>query len=184
MTAPEPQGVPVDIREARRMFPATEEWAYLNTAAVGLGSRALADAYRSFIDDWTTQGLDYSRGDAAAETARACVARLMGARTADIALIASVSAAAGLVAAQLGEARPGQNVVIGEREYSSNHFPWRMLTHKGYEVRQVPFHHGGMVADLVAGYVDARTQLVAFSAVQTATSMASTCSAPPTTRSC
>jgi selenocysteine lyase/cysteine desulfurase len=54
-------------------------------------------------------------------------------------LIASVSAAAGLVAAQFGPGSRGQNVVIGEREYSSNHYPWRLLGHKGYEVRQVPF---------------------------------------------
>jgi selenocysteine lyase/cysteine desulfurase len=60
-------------------------------------------------------------------------------------------------------------VVIGEREYSSNHFPWRQLAHKGYEVRQVPFRNGGLEPDDVARYVDRRTRLVAFSAVQSAT---------------
>jgi selenocysteine lyase/cysteine desulfurase len=83
-------------------------------------------------------------------------------------LIASVSAAAGLVAAQFGPARSGQNVVIGEREYSSNHFPWRLLADKGYEVRQVPFRNGGLEAGDVAPRVDRGTQLVAFSGVQTA----------------
>jgi len=80
-----------------------------------------------------------------------------------------VSAAAGLVAAQFGPGRAGQNVVIGEREYSSNHFPWRLLAGRGYEVRQVPFRNGGLEPDDVARYVDDRTQLMAFSAVQTAT---------------
>ena len=113
-------------------------------------------------------GLDYVRDEAAAETARTSVAALIGADPSDIALIASVSAAAGLVAAQFGPGGNGQNVVIGEREYSSNHFPWRMLAGKGYEVRQVPFRNGGLEPDDIARHVDRGTQLVAFSGVQTA----------------
>ena len=151
------------------MFPATARTAYLNTAAVGLASRTLTAAYRRFVDEWSECGLDYERGEEAGEHARAAAARLMGADASDVSLIASVSAAAGLVAAQFGPASGRQNVVIGEREYSSNHFPWRLLAGKGYEVRQVPFRNGGLEPDDVAGYVDRGTVLVAFSGVQTAT---------------
>jgi selenocysteine lyase/cysteine desulfurase len=97
------------------------------------------------------------------------VARLIGADAADIALIPSVSSAAGLVAAQFGPAGPGESIVIGQREYSSNHFPWRQLASKGYDVRQVPFRNGGLEPDDIAGRVDAGTRLVAFSGVQSAT---------------
>jgi selenocysteine lyase/cysteine desulfurase len=86
-----------------------------------------------------------------------------------VALIPSVSSAAGLVAAQLGVAGHGDNVVIGEREYSSNHFPWRQLERKGYDVRQVPFRRGGLDPAEVDVCVDAGTRLVAFSGVQSAT---------------
>jgi cysteine desulfurase/selenocysteine lyase len=158
-----------DVRDARRLFPATERVAYLNTAAVGLASRQLIAAYHRFVDEWGESALDYVRGEEAGESARTAVAALMGADRADIALIASVSAAAGLVAAQFGPAARGQNVVIGEREYSSNQFPWRMLAHKGYEVREVPFRNGGLEPEDVARHVDAGTVLVAFSGVQTAT---------------
>ena len=158
-----------DVTEARRLFPATDAAAYFNTAAVGLASRAVAAAYHRYVDEWTERGLDWVRGEAAAENARIAAASLLGADASDIALIASVSAAAGLVAGQLGPGRGGQNVVIGEREYSSNHFPWRLLAGKGYEVRQVPFRDGGLDPDEVARHVDDGTQLVAFSAVQTAT---------------
>jgi len=158
-----------DVREARSRFPATERLAYFNTAAVGLASRTMVDALHRFVDEWAEVGLDYARGEAAGERARASVATLMGAAPADVALIASVSAAAGLVAAQFGPAAPGRNVVIGEREYSSNHFPWRLLAGKGYEVRQVPFRNGGLEPDDIAARVDAGTALVAFSGVQTAT---------------
>src|SRR4051794_15540858 len=158
-----------DVTEARRLFPATASVAYLNTAAVGLTSSAAAAAYHRYVDDWTRVGPDWVRGEAAAENARSYVAPLMGADPSDVALIASVSAAAGLVASQFGPARGGENVVIGEREYSSNHFPWRQLARKGYEVRQVPFQNGGLEPEVVARHVDARTRLVAFSAVQSAT---------------
>lgn len=151
------------------MFPATSTVAYLNTAAVGLTSSAVASAYHACVDDWTRFGPDWVRGEVAAENARRRVAALLGADASDLALIASVSAAAGLVAGQFGPGRGGQNVVIGEREYSSNHFPWRQLARKGYEVRQVPFRNGGLEPDDVATHVDRRTRLIAFSAVQSAT---------------
>src|SRR4051812_13190351 len=106
-----------DIREARRHFPATTGRAYLNTAAVGLASRRLRDTYLDLVDTWTADGFDFTRGERAAEDARAVVAGLIGAGAGDVALIPSVSAAAGLVAAQFGPAGPGENVVIGEREY-------------------------------------------------------------------
>jgi cysteine desulfurase / selenocysteine lyase len=157
-----------DVRSARREFPATDKLAYFNTAAVSLASRALIAAYRSYVDEWTEQALDFARAEAAGETARASVAALIGADPADLALIASVSSAAGLVAAQFGAARDGQNVVIGEREYSSNHYPWRLLADKGYDVRQVPFRNGGLEPDDIAPRVDDGTVLIAFSGVQTA----------------
>ena len=169
MGEPGAVGRVADVTEARRLFPATGSVAYLNTAAVGLASSAAVAAYHGYVDDWARFGPNWLRGEAAAEKARISVASLMGADPSDIALIASVSAAAGLVASQFGPGRSGENVVIGEREYSSNHFPWRQLARKGYEVRQVPFRSGGLEPDDVARHVDGRTRLVAFSAVQSAT---------------
>ncbi len=158
-----------DIREARRLFPATADRAYLNTAATGLASRRLADTYHSLVEEWTADGFDFGEGERAADQDRSAVAGLIGADDRDLALIPSVSSAAGLVAAQFGPATRGANIVIGQREYSSNHFPWRLLADRGYDVRQVPFRNGGLGADDVAERVDGGTQLVAFSGVQTAT---------------
>ena len=158
-----------DVRDARRLFPATAHRAYFNTAAVALASRRLADTYHRFVDEWATVGFDFPRAERSAENARVAVARLIGADASDIAMIPSVSAAAGLVAAQFGQARPGDNVVIGQREYSSNHFPWRQLVEKGYNVRQVPFRNGGLEPEDVGKHIDPSTVLVAFSAVQSAT---------------
>jgi cysteine desulfurase / selenocysteine lyase len=169
VTDTEPSGRLPDIRAARDLFPATASCAFFNTAAVGLASRRLADSYHELIDDWVAVGFDYVHGEQAANKARSTVARLIGADSADVALIPSISSAAGLVAAQFGHAERGESVVIGELEYSSNHFRWRQLARKGYDVRQVPFRNGGVQPEDVANKVDARTRLVAFSAVQSAT---------------
>ena len=169
VTDPVPAARTADICDAGRLFPATADRVYFNTAAVGLASRRLAATYHEFIDEWTATGLDYSRGERAAGTARSAVARLVGADVSDIALIPSVSSAAGLVAAQFGPATPGESIVIGQREYSSNHFPWRQLAQKGYDVRQVPFRNGGLEPEDVGKRVDAGTRLVALSGVQSAT---------------
>lgn len=157
-----------DIRSQRQLFPALERQAYLNTAAVGLGSTVLRDAYRAYEESWTRDGLDFVRAERAAENARVLFARLIGAAAQDVALISSVSAAAGLVAAQFTQAARGENIVIGAQEYSSNHFPWRQLEYRGYEVRQVAFRCGGMEAQDVASRIDGGTRLVAVSAIQTA----------------
>jgi selenocysteine lyase/cysteine desulfurase len=76
-----------DVCEGRRQFPATASRAYFNTAAVGLASRRLADAYHAFVDEWASTGLDYRRGEQAADNAGSAVARLLGAEASDIALI-------------------------------------------------------------------------------------------------
>jgi cysteine desulfurase/selenocysteine lyase len=157
------------LEAARREFPIFEEVAYLNTSAVAAGNLRLARAYKAFIDEWTAKGFDFVRAERAADASRAAFARVIGARSDDVALIPSVSAAAGLVAAQFTGARPGENLVIGAQEYSSNHFPWRQLEARGYDVRQVAFRGGGICPDDLRRVVDGGTRLVALSAVQTAT---------------
>lgn len=157
------------VERAREEFPFLEGRVYLNTAAVALGSRRLAAAYKAFIEEWTADGLDFVKAEGAADASRAAFARIVGVRADDVALIPSVSAAAGLVAAQFTGAAPGESLVVGAQEYSSNHFPWRQLAARGYDVRQVPFRGGGVDPDDLRTAVDGGTRLVALSAVQTAT---------------
>lgn len=118
---------------------------------------------RSGCTSWSTSGPQWattSPGASGTPTRRAIVARLIGASAADVALILSVSSTAGLVAAQFGPAEAGRNVVIREREYCFNHFPWRRLARLGYDVRQVPFRNGGIEPEDVARLVDSGTGLV------------------------
>ncbi len=98
----------MDVREARGLFPAAGRAAYFNTAAVGLASAALIDACRRRWKVRREGAFDFVSGEVAGERARAAVAGLIGADSTEVALIASVSAAAGLVAAQFGTPRRGR----------------------------------------------------------------------------
>ena len=159
----------MDFSRARELFPATRQVAYLNTAAVGLAGTRLTETYARVLETWTANGFDYVRGEAAATAARAAVSRLIGASVEDVALVPSVSAAAGLVAAQFLPAGPGENLIVGEQEYSSNHFPWRQLAARSYDIRLATFRDGGVLPDEVARHADGGTRLIAVSAVQSAT---------------
>lgn len=159
----------LDLASARQLFPTLERTSYFNTSAVGLGSTRLKEAYDSVTADWLERGFDFVAAEIAGETCRELVAKILCVEVDDIALIPSVSAAAGLVAAQFLNAQPGENIVIGSQEYSSNQFPWRQLSSRGYDVRQVPFRNGGLAPDDVSRQADQRTRLFAVSAIQTAT---------------
>jgi selenocysteine lyase/cysteine desulfurase len=74
--------------------------------------------------------------------------------------VPAASIGAGLVAASLPAER-GANVVLYERDFSSNLLPWRGLATRGVELRTVPLER-------LAEAVDERTALVAVSLVQSA----------------
>ena len=158
----------ISIEQSRKLFPATEKQAYFNTAATSLGSTILGNALSDCVSDWTENGFDFVRGEEAGERSRSLFAKIIGANVDDIALIPSVSSAAGLIASQFEKAKSGENIIIGEREYSSNHFPWKLLGQKGYQIRQIPFRNGGLEPEDIKASMDGGTRLVAFSAVQTA----------------
>lgn len=159
----------MNIADARTLFPALENTAYFNSSAVALGNTRLAEGLRALTEQWTGQGFDYVRAEAAADASRELVAQLLNTDARDIALVPSVSSAAGLVAAQFLTALPGQNLIVGAQEYSSNHFPWRQLAARGYAVRQVPFRNGGLEVEDIARLADQGTRLIAVSSIQTAT---------------
>lgn len=152
----------------RDLFPAVERQTYLNTATYGPGPRPVLQAVEAALRDWSGGRGDWLEWEAAGERARELFARLIGAPVSQVALLPAVSAAAGLVAAQLPHS-PGANLVVGESEFRSNLFPWWLQERRGFEVRRVPFRQGRLVLDDLLAALDERTVLVAVSSVQSAT---------------
>ena len=140
-------------------YEGTPTRGYLDTATYGLPPRSTLRALEEALEGWRTRRR-WRDWEEDAEACRGVFAELVGARAEDVALVSTVSAGAGIVAASL-PAGPGDNVVLYERDFMSVVLPWRGLQARGVELRLLPLER-------LAEGIDERTALVAVSSVQSA----------------
>ena len=151
------------------LFPGATQGVYLNTASMALGNRPAREALAAAADRWEQGTFDFVAAERVAEELRYGIASLIRASPDDMAIVTGASGAASTVAAQLGPAAPGANVVVPERDFLSNFMPWALLRDKGYELRLVEDVGGTISTDELARLVDSRTAVIATSLVQSAT---------------
>jgi selenocysteine lyase/cysteine desulfurase len=154
--------------DIRALFPGLEGTIYLNTATMNVGSEPARAAYERAAERWSAGRFDWMEAERAGEEARSVYAEIVGARPEEVAIVPAVSTAAGIVAANLPDARPGENIVVAENEFSSNYFPWLMLRERGYEIRAVPPTGDGLPVEAFGDVADGGTRLIAVSAVHSA----------------
>ena len=130
---------------------------YLNTASYGLPPRVGFDALQSALADWRGGRTSWEHWGDSTEAARAAWAQMVGVPTGRVAVGATVSSIVGMIAASLpADAR----VVVPDVEFTSTLFPFLVQQERrGVTVATVP-------AGRLAEAIDARTDVVAFSAVQ------------------
>ncbi len=142
---------------------AQEQWSpagvYLNTASYGLPPRDGFDAMQQALADWRGGRTSWEHWGASSEGARAAWAAMVGVAPEQVAIGATVSAFTGLIAASLPD---GASVIVPEVEFTSTLFPFLVQERRGVTVTTVP-------AERLAEAIDARTDVVAFSAVQMST---------------
>jgi selenocysteine lyase/cysteine desulfurase len=155
----------MNVETIRELFPGLKDTIYLNTATMNVGCAPAREAYERALDRWTTGRFDWPEAEHAGEEARSVFAQIVGARPEEIAIVPAVSAAAGIVAANMPPAARGENVVVADREFVSNYFPWVLLRERGYDIRTVPFSDDGVSADAYGAAADGGTRLIAVSAV-------------------
>ncbi|BCJ67830.1 aminotransferase class V-fold PLP-dependent enzyme [Polymorphospora rubra] len=147
----------MELAAARELWRPEPGW--LNTASYGLPPQPAWDAMQAALADWRVGRTSWEGWDESVGRSRAAFARLVGVPAADV----TIGAAASQVLAPLAAALPdGARVLAPVEEFTSNLFPYLAQAGRGVRVRTVP------AADL-AGAVDASTDLVAFSLVQSAT---------------
>jgi selenocysteine lyase/cysteine desulfurase len=127
---------------------------YLNTASYGLPPRPAWEALQAALADWREGRTSWEPWNDATGRARQVWSRLVHVPAEHVAVGATVSELVGLLAAAL----PRRRVLSTDVDFASLLFPW--LVNDG-DVRVVP------VRDL-AEAIDARTDIVAFSDVQSA----------------
>lgn len=147
----------MDLTEAQQLWSPKPGW--LNTASYGLPPRPAWDALQQALSDWQVGETSWEPWGEATDRSRATFARLVGARTEDVFSGSTVSAAISLIAAAIPD---GARVLVPDVEFTSNVFPWAVHADRGVQVVAAP-------VDKYAEAIDESVDVVAFSAVQSAT---------------
>ena len=161
----------MNAADVRQLFPGLKDTIYLNTATMNVGCAPARAAYELAVERWSAGRFDWMEAERAGEQARAMFAEIIGATAGEIAIVPAVSAAAGIVAANLPQARNGENIVVAENEFASNYYPWVLLRERGYDVRAVALVGDGAGSDPAEAFgraADGGTRLIAVSAVHSA----------------
>lgn len=143
--------------ETARLWQPDPGW--LNTASYGLPPTRAWDAMQAALTDWRHGRTSWEGWGEATSHARARFAELVGVPVADVSVGSVVSQMLAPVAAAIPD---GARVLVPDIEFTSNLFPYAVHAHRDVEVVTVP------VAQL-AERVDDRTDVVAYSLVQSAT---------------
>ena len=150
----------------RREFPVTGKYIYLDHAGVAPISLRVKTAIETFLAESAEGGSFYYPVwiQRIVEIRRAC-AQLINAGPEEIAFVKSTSHGLSIVAQGL-DWRPGDNVLIYEKEFPSNIYPWLNLRSKGVEVRTIPSRDGRILFEDISQLINSRTRLLAISSVQ------------------
>lgn len=157
---------PAAIEKYRKEFPIVETGIYLDHAGVAPVSLRVIAEVEEFLGEAAQEAVvGYERWMDRVEAVRALSARLIGADKDEIAFVKNTSHGISIVTSGL-DWRKGDNVVVFEKEFPSNIYPWLDLKRKGVEVRFIP-HKGDRIGlDDIEGLIDKRTRLVTMSSVQ------------------
>ena len=120
----------------RELFPGLNGKIYMNTAASTIGCLPAKQAYELALLQWTDGSFDFDEAEKAGEEVRAAFAVFIGAEAREVALVPSVSTAAGMVAAQLLPAKTGENVLVADIEFSIQHFGLNKIIDRNLHLTQ------------------------------------------------
>jgi cysteine desulfurase/selenocysteine lyase len=150
----------------RSEFPVADKYIYLDHAGVAPISLRVKNAVQTFLSESASGGaFHYGKwAQQIVDTRRAC-ARLLYAEPDDVAFVRSTSHGLSIVAQGL-DWKAGDNLLIYEKDFPSNIYPWLALRTKGVEVRTIPTREGRILLEDIEALIDARTRLLAISSVQ------------------
>lgn len=154
------------LAEIRKDFPITDQGIYANHAAVGpiplsvrqsMLERADMHVY-SIQTVWDDSLPVYREG-------RELAAELVNCRPDQIAWIDNTSHGISMIANGINW-RPGDNIVLPDKEFPSNYFVWKYLAKKGVELRHIPSVDNKILPEQIQPLVDENTRVVTLSQVQ------------------
>jgi selenocysteine lyase/cysteine desulfurase len=154
-------------KEIRGLFPVTENYLYLNHAAITPYSSVVDQAIRTISNDLMLHGSFHWQSwmSKMAET-HSLMAKLVGTKAENIAFMRNTSDGLSTIANGINW-QSGDNIVSAEIEFPANIYPWMRLKKQGVELRLVPRNENRRVdPESVFELVNSRTRVIALSWVQ------------------
>ena len=155
------------VEEIRNCFPYLNSGRiYLNHAATGPWSSWVEDGVRDFIDGRARGDIDiFMRTIQTISEARSMAAGMIGSDPSRIAFVQNTSEGLNVLASGL-DWKSGDRILLFEREFPSNVYPFLNTRRHGVEIDFVPEREGGYALEDVERLMTPRTRLVAVSWVQ------------------
>src|SRR4030095_5746889 len=158
--------LPEEIEEIRRLFPVTENFIYLNHAAVGPLSVPASQAAQEFLGEALHLGFTAGpQWGQRIESARHNAADLVGGAPDEIAFVKSTAHGLSLIARGLNFI-PRDEIIISDTEFPSNVYPWMALEPHGVILKKIPSEGGEMRLDRFKHLLSSRPRVVSLSSVQ------------------
>jgi cysteine desulfurase/selenocysteine lyase len=151
----------------RALFPATQKYAYLNSAAVAPLPVPAIEAVYSQLRDVSENGtVNYLEWVETKNRARQLVAEMLNVKPEQIAFMRNTSDGFSTVANGL-KWQEGDNIVTFAKEFPANFYAWRRIRDAfGVELRLCGERNGRIDLDEFISLIDANTKIVSISAVQ------------------
>ena len=149
----------------RDEFPVTKDYVYLDHAGVAPVSLRVKRAVEKFLSEATESGMfNYKQWMDRVEEVRRSCAILTGAEPEEIAFVKNTSQGISIVAEGL-DWKEGDNLLVCEKDFPSNIYPWLNLKRKGVEIRVVPSQNERILPEDIELLIDSRTKLLTVSSV-------------------
>ena len=153
--------------EIRSLFPALENYAYLNSAAVSPIPTTAIEAISTQLHDVASHGaLHYQDWVNTKDRSRGLVAEMLHVRADQVAFVRNTSDGIASIANGL-KWSSGDNIVSIAGEFPANFYAWRRIRDTfGVDLRLCREIDGRVDIDELLSMIDANTRVVALSAVQ------------------
>ena len=147
------------ISSIRGRFPVFQKKIYLNSCSQGALSDRVDAGFQEYLRVWHEQGSPWDVWVQHYEAARSVFARLIGAETDEVALVASASAGVNGIASALSF-RERNRVVLGEFEFPTMGHIWMGQRPRGAEVVFVAARNDRLAVEDYAKLIDQKTVIV------------------------
>ncbi len=147
------------LSEFRSRFPVFQQKIYLNSCSQGALSDDVESGFLQYLQSWHQQGSPWDLWIEKYEEARTLFAKLIGAESDEVALVASASAAVNSVASAL-PFRERRKIVLGEFEFPTMGHIWLSQASRGAEIKFVDAQNETIGADAYEAAIDRNTVIV------------------------